>query len=175
MRLALALTCLLALAACGGRPGPDDPPLSDRALDLETFFAGRTVAHGQFNDRFGTVRRRFTVEIDGDWDGRTLTLDERFRYADGSTERRVWSLTKTGEDTWEGTAPGVVGTARGTERGDTFRWGYTIDLPRGDGGTARVSFDDWMWLLTDDRLLNRAWMTRFGVTLGEVIIVFEKG
>jgi hypothetical protein len=37
-----------------------------------------------------------------------------------------------------------------------------------------VSFDDWMWLLTDDRLLNRAYMSRFGVPIGEVIIFFER-
>jgi hypothetical protein len=39
----------------------------------------------------------------------------------------------------------------------------------------RVSFDDWMWLLSDDRVLNRAYVKRFGVTIGEVIITFEKG
>ena len=52
-------------------------------------------------------------------------------------------------------------------------WGYTIDLPVPDG-TLRVTFDDWMWLLSEDRLLNRAYMERFGVTIGEVIITFEK-
>jgi hypothetical protein len=31
-----------------------------------------------------------------------------------------------------------------------------------------------MWLLSEDRLLNRAYMKRFGVDIGEVIIFFEK-
>ena len=31
-----------------------------------------------------------------------------------------------------------------------------------------------MWLLSDDRLLNRAYMKRFGVDIGEVVITFEK-
>ena len=95
----------MLLAACAGRPGPTDPLLSDRKLNLEEFFDGRTVAHGQFQDVFGTVRRRFVVTIDGDWDGRTLTLDENFVYEDGSTENRNWTLTKTGPDTWTGTRP----------------------------------------------------------------------
>ncbi|SLN38049.1 hypothetical protein PSA7680_01861 [Pseudoruegeria aquimaris] len=171
-RLAL-LSALLLLAACTGRPSLEDRALSDRELNLEEFFAGETRAYGQFQDRFGTVRRRFEVDITGTWDGERLKLVEDFVYEDGSTEQRVWTLRKTGDQTWEGSAPGVIGVAKGEERGDTFRWGYTIDLPVPDG-TLRVTFDDWMWLLSEDRLLNRAYMERFGVTIGEVIITFEK-
>ena len=161
------------LAACTGKPSLDDEALSERQLNLEEFFDGRLTAYGQFQDVFGTVRRRFTVDIEGTWDGETLTLVEDFVYEDKSTERRVWTLTKTGPDSWEGTAPGVIGVATGQEKGDTFNWQYTIDLPVPDG-TLRVTFDDWMWLLSDDRLLNRAYMKRAGVDIGDVIITFEK-
>ena len=177
MRLALA-AAVLVLAACTGKPNADDPLLSDLTLDLEEFFVGETVARGQFQDLFGTVRRRFEVTVNGTWDGRTLTLVEDFVYEDGSTEQRVWTLRKTGPDSWIGTAPGVEGTARGVERGDTFNWQYTIDLPvpsaDGPTETVRVTFDDWMWLLSDNRLLNRAYVRRFGADIGDVVIVFEK-
>ncbi|MEL6508416.1 MAG: DUF3833 domain-containing protein [Pseudomonadota bacterium] len=172
MRL-IALITLLLLAACTGKPSFDDAPLSNRALNLEEFFEGDLVAYGQFQDVFGTVRRRFEVQIDGTWDGKTLTLVEDFIYEDQSTEQRIWTLTKTGDQTWQGTAPGVIGTATGAEQGDTFNWGYTIDLPVPDG-TMRVTFDDWMWLLSDDRLLNIAYMKRFGIDIGQVVITFEK-
>jgi hypothetical protein len=171
--LAMTTVSALFLAGCTGKPALEDEKLSTRNLNLEEFFAGRTVAYGQFQDIFGTVRRRFEVEINGTWDGQTLTLIEDFLYEDGSTEQRVWTLEKTGDDTWRGTAPGVIGEALGEERGDTFNWRYTIDLPVPDG-TLRVTFDDWMWLMTEDRLLNRAYMKRFGVDIGEVIITFEK-
>lgn len=164
----------IVLASCSGRPSLEDPALSDRDLNLEEFFAGDVIAYGQFQDVFGNVRRRFTVDIAGTWDGETLRLVEDFVYEDQSTEQRVWTLRKTGRDTWEGTAPGVVGVARGEERGDVFNWTYTIDLPVADGETMRVSFDDWMWLLSEDRLLNKAYMSRFGVPLGEVTISFER-
>jgi len=177
MRIAILALAVL-LAACTGKPGADDPLLSDRKLNLEEFFDGRLVAQGQFQDVLGTVRRRFDVAITGDWDGKRLKLIEDFVYEDGSTEQRVWTLTKTGPDTWSGTAPGVIGTATGVERGDTFNWRYTIDLPvpvaDGTVETLRVTFDDWMWLIGDDRLLNRAYMKRFGVDIGDVIISFEK-
>jgi len=174
MRFILILAATLTLAACAGRPSLDQEPLSTAELNLEEFFAGDLTAHGQFQDVFGTVRRRFVVEIDGTWDGQTLRLVEDFTYEDGSTEQRIWTLTKTGDDSWQGTAPGVIGTATGQERGDTFNWQYTIDLPVPGGETLRVRFDDWMWLLSGDRLLNRAYMYRYGVPIGEVIISFER-
>ena len=169
----LALLLVLALAACTGRPSLDAPSMGGPDLALETFFEGRTVAWGQFQDVFGEVRRRFRVEVEGSWDGERLTLVEDFVYEDGATERRVWTLRKTGPTTWEGTAPGVVGVARGEVRGDVFNWRYVIDLPETSGGF-RAAFDDWMWLLSEDRLLNRAYVSRFGVPLGEVIIFFER-
>ena len=63
--------------------------------------------------------------------------------------------------------------ASGVERGDTFNWTYRIDLPVPDG-TLRVGFDDWMWLLTEDRILNIAYMRKAGVRVGQVTIFFEK-
>jgi len=173
MKKTLALLAMLTLSACAGTPDLDDEVLSKRSLDLEKFFEGETVAHGQFQDLFGKVQRRFDVEISGTWDGRVLTLVEDFTYDDGETEQRIWTLEKTGEDTWKGTAPGVLGIATGREIGDTFNWTYRIDLPVRKG-TMRVDFDDWMWLLTNDRMLNRAYVSRYGVRIGEAIIVFEK-
>lgn len=172
MRL-LLLAFTLLLAACTGKPNPDDAPLSDRKFALEEFFEGELIAYGQFQDVLGTVRRRFEVQIEGTWDGTTLTLVEDFIYADGTTEQRIWSLQKTGEDTWQGTAPGVIGVANGIEKDDTFNWQYLINLPVPDG-TLRVRFDDWMWQLSEDRLLNIAYMKRFGVDIGSVTITFEK-
>lgn len=181
MRLAARLSVLALvplLAACAGKPSLEDASLSTRELELEEFFDGRLVAHGQFQDIFGTVRRQFVAQIAGDWDGERLRLVEDFTYEDGSTEQRVWTLRKTGEETWEGTAPGVIGTATGVEKGDRFNWKYTIDLPvpaaDGTTDTVRVTFDDWMWLLTEDRLFNKAYMKRYGVDVGDVSIFFEK-
>ena len=174
----IALSSLLVLAACTGKPSLDDASLTDRQFNLEQFFDGNLVAHGQFQDVFGTVRRQFTVKIAGDWDGTRLRLVEDFVYEDGSLEQRVWTLLKTGDETWRGTAPGVVGEAVGVEQGDRFNWRYTIDLPvpaaDGAGKTVRVTFDDWIWLQSDTRAFNRAYMQRYGVDVGDVSISFEK-
>ncbi len=168
----------LFLAACTGKPSFNDASLSDKKLNLEEFFDGELIAYGQFQDILGTVRRSFVVTLNGDWDGERLRLVEDFVYEDGATEQRIWTLSKTGPDSWEGTAPGVIGIAQGVEQDNRFNWQYEIDLPipSADGTveTLRVTFDDWMWLLSDDRLLNRAYVKRFGVDIGDVIISFEK-
>lgn len=166
------------LAACTGKPSFDDARLSDRKLNLEEFFDGEIIAYGQFQDIFGTVRRSFVVEVSGDWDGETLRLEEDFVYEDGSTEQRIWNLQKTGPDSWQGTADGVIGMATGQEQDNRFNWQYEIDLPipaaDGTSETMHVTFDDWMWLLSEDRLFNRAYVKRYGIDIGDVSISFEK-
>lgn len=173
----LAMVAAVTLNACVGKPAINDEKLSNAQFDLEEFFDGRTLATGQFQDVFGTVRRRFDVAVTGTWDGQTLKLVEDFQYADGTTEQRIWRLQKTGpivaDQTWRGTADGVLGEAVGVESGDTFNWKYRIDLPVPDG-TLRVNFDDWMWKTSETRVLNRAYMRKYGVDIGEVIITFDK-
>jgi hypothetical protein len=173
VRAAAAALALLLLGACAGRPDLADHAGAGPEMVLEEYFDGELTAHGVFQDRFGTVRRKFVVAIDGEWDGETLTLDERFVYEDGTTERRVWRLRKTGETTWAGTAEGVVGEATGEVRGDAFTWSYTIDLATPDG-PLRVSIEDWIWRIDEGVALNRAYVERFGIEIGELIIAFRR-
>jgi hypothetical protein len=37
-----------------------------------------------------------------------------------------------------------------------------------------VQFDDWMFLVDERVMLNRASMSKFGVHLGDVLLSFEK-
>ena len=106
-RLGAALISLIVLNSCTSMK-PTDFKESTPALVIEDYFAGETRAWGLFEDRFGTLRRQFTVDITGTWDGDQLVLDERFRYSDGdlilvraevgdsSGELRMW-LEREGE------------------------------------------------------------------------------
>ena len=100
-------------------------------------------------------------------------LDEHFTYSDGSTQRRVWRLTKHADGRYTGRADDVVGEATGQTSGNAFRWNYTLRLPV-DGSVYEVQFDDWMFLIDERVMLNRATMTKFGVRLGEVLLSFSK-
>lgn len=171
-----ALLALLAgsavLAGCAG-PQVTDYARERPLLELDRYFNGRILAHGIFQQRGGAVVRRFTVVMDCRWEGNQGVLDEAFSYADGSTQRRVWRLTKHADGRYTGRADDVVGEAQGQTAGNAFRWNYTLRLPV-DGTEVEVQFDDWMFLVDERVMLNRATMSKFGVTLGEVLLSFTK-
>jgi len=174
-RLLLAAGAALAVtlaAGCAG-PAPADYATEKPVLDLKTYFNGEMVAHGIFTDRSGKVARRFTVQMTGTWNGNQGTLDERFTYSDGKTERRVWRLADEGGGRYTGRADDVVGTAIGIAAGNALNWQYTLRLPV-DGKVYEVQFDDWMYLMDDRVMLNKAVMSKFGIRLGEVTLSFYK-
>ncbi|WP_374399988.1 DUF3833 domain-containing protein [Niveibacterium sp.] len=142
-------------------------------LDLARYFDGTVDAWGVFQDRSGKVVKRFKVTIDAQWRGDVGTLDEHFEYSDGSTQRRVWTVTKLADGRYTGRADDVVGEATGEAQGNALRWRYTMALPV-DGSIYHVAFDDWMFLMDDKTMLNRSFMTKFGVELGQVTLSFRK-
>ena len=83
------------------------------------------------------------------------------------------SIERIDDRTYRGRAGDVVGEAEGHVRGNALNWTYRMDLKVGDD-TWRVTFDDWMFLQPDGVLLNRAWVTRFGIEIGSVTLSFRK-
>ena len=162
----------VVLTGCGGMDIKKFEAATPQ-LVLEEYFAGKTRAWGIFEDRFGTLRRQFTVDIVGRWDGRTLVLDERFVYRDGERDRRVWTIEKVGPNRYQGRADDVIGVATGEAKGNALSWRYNMDLKVGDS-TLRVHFDDWMFLQPDNVLINRARVSKWGVELGAVTLFFSK-
>jgi len=142
------------------------------SLDLAQYFTGTVDGWGMFQDRSGTVVKRFYVRIDCTWKGNEGTLDEHFEYTDGTTQNRVWKLTKDG-NRYTGTASDVVGTAQGTAAGNALHWNYVLALPV-DGKTWNMDMDDWMYLIDDKTMLNRTTMSKFGFRVGEVTLSFRK-
>ncbi len=171
MRWMLA-ALLLALAGCGSVPVEryrDERPV----MDLQRYFDGTIDAWGMFQDRSGKVVKRFYVRIDASWSGDTGVLDEHFEYSDGTRSRRVWTITRIGANRYRGTADDVIGEAYGEVQGNALRWQYVLALEV-DGRTWEVDFDDWMYMIDDQVMLNRSVMSKFGIRLGEVILSFRK-
>jgi hypothetical protein len=78
-----------------------------------------------------------------------------------------------GDGHYTGQAGDVIGTADGQTRGNAFNWRYTLALPVSDQ-VLHVQFDDWMYLMNDQVMLNKASMSKWGVFLGEVTLSFTK-
>ncbi|WP_434707153.1 DUF3833 domain-containing protein [Pseudomonas sp. R1-1] len=172
MLKACTLLLCLALASCSGvdvRSYSREKP----TLELREFFEGRVEAWGIFQKRSGEVAKRFHVVINGQSEGDKLILDESFIYSDGTKQKRVWTLTPDGPGQWRGTAGDVVGEARGETAGNALRWRYVLRLPV-DGEEYDVELDDWMYLMDDKTLINRSYMSKFGVEVGQITLFFRK-
>jgi hypothetical protein len=174
-RRLMLLSGLAATATLAGCAGPQigDYAAERPLLDLRQYFNGTLDAYGVFTDRSGKVVKRFTVVMRCSWNGDEGVLDEDFIYSDGTTGKRVWRMKHLGNGRYSGRADDVIGEATGETQGNAFRWGYRLALPV-DGKVYNVQFDDWMYLMDERVMLNKAVMSKFGVRLGEVTLSFVK-
>ena len=172
--LAVALAGLLTACAA---PTPADYSAEKPVLDLRRYFDGELTAYGIFTDRSGKVVKRFTVAMNAHWQGDEGVLNEAFSYSDGSTQHRVWRLRRFADEQgvvrYTGQADDVIGVAEGRAAGNALQWAYTLRLPV-DGRSYEVQFDDWMFLVDERVMINRAVMSKFGIRLGEVTLSFVK-
>ena len=173
------LLCFATLLFLGGCSGPQVSMYAKEkpVLDLTTYFNGTIDAYGIFTNRSNEVEKRFKVVMKASWEvkngKRVGILDEDFVYSDGTTQKRIWTLTETAPGVFTGTADDVVGVATGLMAGNALNWKYTLALPV-DGTVYNVQFDDWMYLMDDKVMINRAQMSKFGIYLGEVTLAFYK-
>lgn len=174
---ATVLACSLALSGCS--TSVDEYKDAGPNFELDQYFNGEVVAWGMVQDYSDKVVRRFCVEMTGTWQDKddqgniNGVLDEMFYYADGEVDQRIWSLTKTPAGKYTGTAADVDGIASGSASGFGFQWQYTLNLAL-DGTDYQFFLDDWMYQLDDYRMMNRSYMKKFGVTVAEITIFFDK-
>jgi hypothetical protein len=158
---------LIALLVCGcAHMQPADFANGKPALTLEGFFPGHETAYGLFYDRGGNVQRQFAVDMNGNWDGAVLHLDEHFSYADGEIQERHWSFRRAVDGGWIGTAPDVIGEAHGQVAGNAFELHYSLVVK---GYTLDV--DDWLFREAPDVILDRATFSWLGFGVGQLQLV----
>jgi hypothetical protein len=143
------------------------------SFDVLAFFEGRTLADGIFEDRSGKVKRRFTVDMTGKADGNTLTLDEAFLFDDGERETRTWILQRGEGQTFTGTCADAVTAAHG--RFEPGRAYLSSEL-RIAVGSRRIAmrFDDVFYQTGGGTVLNRSTVSKWGIRVGQVLILFRK-
>ncbi len=163
VQLALAALVALMLGIAGAHA---------EKFTLEGYFAGKTTATGSFRAINGT-RRDFEVDLKGRWNGKTLTLVEDFRYADGERDRKTWRFRKIAANQYRGTREDVVGETLVTITGNTARFSYLVDLDPG-GKPNRVRFYDTMTLGADGNVLNKALVTKFGLPVAKTRVEFRR-
>ncbi len=173
MRLLIIIALCAVLAGCSAID-MKQYSANQPALDLYSFFQGQTKGWGIVQDRKGRLTRQFTVAITGtvNSDG-SLILAENFDWSDGEKSTRTWILDRLDNHSYAGRAEDVVNSASGTLYGNVLNWQYVLNL-KVDDTAWKITFDDWMFLVDDKILLNKATMSKFGFTVGEITIVFQK-
>lgn len=113
------------------------------------------------------------VRLQGAEENGVFKLKEYFTFDDGEKDFREWHLKRESDEKYSGTAADVIGAAVGVRSGNALHWSYRLNLKTSNGPT-EVSFDDWMFLLDEAHLFNRASISKYGLQVGEVILFFEK-
>ena len=152
---------------------PEDFKNQKPRLIIEEYLSGNVKAWGILQNRSGKVTRQFSAVLNGKWDGKQLVLDEKFNWSDGEIQTRQWQITKIDEHNYEGTAGDVVGKAKGYSYGPTFKFEYVLLVPV-KGREIKITFDDWIFMQDKRVAINRAKMTKFGIKVAELTVMFVK-
>lgn len=174
MKKAIAALGALTVSACSISIDGEKYLDAGEPLNLFNFFEGDVRGWGIVQGRDGNLLQRFVVDIEGNIQGDTITLDETFEYSigDGVT-KRLWTITDKGDNVYEGGAADIAGPAKGKTYGNAFYWRYEMDLPV-DNTIYRVNFQDWMWAFDQNTIMNRSYIKKFGIVFAEVTIFMQK-
>lgn len=142
-------------------------------LDLREYLNGPLIASGVFIGLSGLVSRRFVISMEGAWNNNCGKLNEDFAYHDGEVGNRCWNLTFHDNYSFSMTAEDVEGIGKGAQCGNAAVMFYRLKIPRGQGEII-VTMEDWLYLMDDGTLINKARMSKFGLKVGEVIAAFYK-
>lgn len=172
--LAAASLAVGVLSGCAGSVKSDAYNNQQPKFDIYEFFDGDVKAWGIVQSRSGEVIQRFIVDINARQEGETLILDESFNYQLGDgVKNRTWHINPAGGNKYSGEAGDILGTAEGTSYGNAFNFSYSMDLPV-DDTTYEVAFDDWFFGMSEDTMMNRSYVKKFGITMAEVTIFMQK-
>lgn len=142
-------------------------------FDLPTYFDGEVTAWGIVQDYSNKLTRRFCVDIIGTWQGSKGQLHETFYYNNGEQQIRIWELQIADDGSVSGSAADVIGEASGGSKGTAFNWQYTLRVPI-DDTEYDLFVDDWMFMMDSNRMMNRSYMKKLGITVAEISIFFDK-
>lgn len=154
-------------------PNDMSPVQHERAFTITKFLEGKTRAWGIFEDRFGNVKLHLSVEMYGSWSGDKFILSEEFNYEDGRQEHREWHVKQGAEGQFTATCADCIGHATGNAEGGIIAMRYRFRLKL-KGRVVHVNFFDRLIKIDEQRAVNRAIMSKWGIKLGELSLFFEK-
>ncbi|MFQ6546720.1 DUF3833 domain-containing protein [Aestuariibius sp. 2305UL40-4] len=147
---------------------PEDYAGNEPYFDIRERLNGPIQCEGVIYGPFGRVTSRFVADFDASWQGNVGTMTESFRYDSGSRQEREWTLTLGNDGAIKATAPDVVGTGTGMQKGCAVLLNYRIKLDEDAGGHV-LDTTDWMYLTENGTIMNRSQFRKFGIKVAELV------
>lgn len=138
------------------------------AFSLKEHLKGEMICEGVIFGPMGRVTSSFVADFNISWDGDIGVVAEEFKYNDGSTQSREWTIKMGDDGHFTATAPDVPGKGRGIEAGSAVQMRYPIKLPDDVGGHVLKTVD-WMYLTPNGTIVNRSQFRKFGFKVAELV------
>ncbi|MDD9156341.1 DUF3833 domain-containing protein [Aliivibrio sp. S4TY2] len=172
MKIILVFIVSVILLGCSSQD-INDYADNKPVFSMTSFFQGDLKAEGIVKGFNGRVIRTFTADLQASWNDKTLTLDEQFLFSDGEKQNRTWVIQEIGENSYTGTANDIPEQASGVSAGNALNWKYAMVL-NVDDSEYNVEFDDWIYQISDNVVINQTVIYKWGVQVGEVVLVIRK-
>lgn len=144
-----------------------------KTFDIREFLSGDLEAFGVACDYAKAVREVFYIDMNVVWNGNEGHLTEKMNYESGKEEARTWDYKFQDAKNFTATGTNVVKTAIGKLDGNTAALEYGFITPYGFI-KMRLSMDDRLFLIDNNTAVNRIFMKKFGMKVGEVIMIIKK-
>lgn len=175
LKIISSLIIIMSLLSCN-KVTPKDYQNNQPKLDIRNYLNGKIKAWGMIEDRKGKITRRFTVDMEGSWNGDHGKLTEYFTFDDGEKSSRIWHINFSDQHNFTAKADDVIGEAKGSQYGNVMQMEYVLDLEVDKVKKTRynVTLDDWMYLIDDKILVNKSEIKKFGISFAKLTIFFQK-
>ena len=152
---------------------PQDYADGGPQMDLRQHLEGPILCEGVIYGPTGRVSSRFVADFDARWEGNVGRMTEHFRYDSGATQDREWHLVLGNDGGIKATAPDVVGTGTGMQKGNAVQLKYRIRLPESSGGHV-LDTTDWMYLTENGTIINRSQFRKYGIKVAELVATMRR-
>lgn len=160
-------------------PEPDYLGEKATAADIKKFFNGEIESFAITQGKDGKIDGTYTAKISAKWDGNRGTIEQKFKYNDGSQESRTWLITLGQDQTFTAVGHDIAVPSKGNKQiGNAIQMLYTLSLPFNDADgkivQKDVSFEDMMYVVDDKSMIMISNVLRNNTRTGKIIASLRK-
>ena len=175
LSLITVLFCLGTLAGCASmKPAAFATGGENITYTPLDFFTGTSNSSGVMENRKGNPSARITTHITGAWRDSVLYLEQDLNLEGSEPNHRSWKLRKTGEHTYEATATGIRGVAKGQMWGPYFTWRFPLRIAQ-KGLVQHVWMRQHMYVQPGGKsMIIRSILSKAGIRVAQITELFQK-